>query len=191
MKGLLFGMLVGLAAVPAYAQERQGPQADPGPITAVLGSGTGQYVRWLTAAFDSIPESKYGYRPTPVQRSIGEIAEHLEHANYLLCAKFGDMPYRMTAKDSLADSIKAGWPKDTLTARLKASFEFCRNAWAKLSDKNLTDELPDIAGTPERTYPRARFPVLFAFDLVDHWSQLATYMRLLGMTPPSALPSRR
>ena len=169
--------------VPAYAQ------AVPGPITAVLGSGTGQYVRWLTAAFDSIPESKYAYKPTPVQRSVGDIAQHLEHANYQLCAKFGDMPYQMTSKDSLADSIKARWPKDTLTARLKASFSFCQWAWAKLTDKNLTDEMtPIVPVTPARTYPRARFAVLFAFDLVDHWSQLATYMRLLGMTPPSALP---
>jgi hypothetical protein len=150
MKKLLLGMLLGFTATAAGAQGRQGAQSDPGPITAVLGSGTGQYVRWLTAAFDSIPESEYVYRATPVQRSIGEIAAHLEHANYLLCAKFGDMPYRMTAKDSLADSIKARWPKDTLTARLKASFDFCRSAWTKLSDKNLADELTDIAGTPGR-----------------------------------------
>jgi hypothetical protein len=30
--------------------------------------------------------------------------------------------------------------------------------------------------------------VLFDTDLAEHWTQLASYMRILGMTPPSALP---
>jgi uncharacterized damage-inducible protein DinB len=110
------------------------------------------------------------------------------HANYELCSKFGGLPHQMTSKDSLADSIKARWPKDTLTARLRASFSFCQRAWSKLTDANLADEMtPIVPAAPARTYPRARFVVLFSFDLVDHWSQVATYMRLLGMVPPSTL----
>jgi hypothetical protein len=31
----------------------------------------------------------------------------------------------------------------------------------------------------------------FETDLAEHYSQLATYMRLLGMVPPSALPPKR
>jgi hypothetical protein len=31
----------------------------------------------------------------------------------------------------------------------------------------------------------------FETDLAEHYSQLATYMRLLGMVPPSALPPRK
>lgn len=184
--GALFGLF---AALPAQPQSVQG---NAGPITSVIGSSAGQYVRWLTAAFDSIPASRYNYKPTPVQRSIGDIAQHLEHANYELCAKFGDLPYQMTAKDSLADSIKARWPKDTLTARLKASFEFCRRAFLTLSDARLADELSPIEPpNASVTYPRARFVVLFDNDLVDHWSQIAGYMRLLDMVPPSALPRPR
>jgi uncharacterized damage-inducible protein DinB len=184
--GALLGLLT---ALPVHSQSIQ---ATAGPITSVIGSSVGQYVRWLTAAFDSIPERQYTYRPRPAQRSIGEIAQHLEHANYELCAKFGDLPYRMTSKDSLADSIKGRWPKDTLTARLKASFEFCRRAFFSLTDAKLADEMSPIAPTtPPVTYPRARFVVLFDNDLVDHWSQIASYMRLLGMVPPSALPRKR
>jgi hypothetical protein len=78
----------------------------------------------LVAAFDSIPAARYDYRPTPVQQSIGYIAQHLEGANYALCERFSDAKHSRTAKDSLA----------------------------------------------------------------EHYSQLSTYMRLLGMVPPSALP---
>src|SRR5215211_7905962 len=79
----------------------------------------------LVDAFDSIPAARYDYRPTPVQQTIGYIAQHLEDANYSLCERLGDLKHPRTAKDSLADTIKAQWPKDTLVARLKASLRFC------------------------------------------------------------------
>src|ERR1700737_2188643 len=66
----------------------------------------------LTAAFDSIPAVRYDYRPTPAQQTIGYIAQHLENANYWLCEQFGDLKHPRTAKDSLADTVKARWPKD-------------------------------------------------------------------------------
>jgi uncharacterized damage-inducible protein DinB len=180
--GVLFVVLS-----PAIASGQQASASTPGPITLVLGSSTGQYVRLLTAAFDSLPASRYDFKPTPVQRSIGDVAQHLENANYQLCAKFGNLPYVMSSKDSLADSVKAKWPKDTLVTRLKNSFAFCQRAFATLTDSKLTDELSPIAGgTPGQTFPRARFVVLFLNDLVDHWSQIAGYMRLMGMVPPSA-----
>lgn len=132
------------------------------------------YGGWLIAAFDSIPESRYDYRPMPVQRSIGNIAQHLENANYVLCERIGSMKHVRTAKDSLSDSVKSRWPKDTLVARLKASLEFC--------DKAMTQ-----AGPVEST-ALASTLLGFETDLAEHYSQLATYMRLLGMVPPSALP---
>lgn len=153
-------VFIGLS--PSLASSQQATPSPRGPITLVLGSSAGQYVRWLTAAFDFIPASHYAFKPTPVQRSVGDVAQHLENANYQLCAKFGNLPYVMSAKDSLADSIKAQWPKDTLVSRLKNSFAFCQRAFATLTDANLTDELPPIViGAPGQTFPRARFVVLF------------------------------
>jgi hypothetical protein len=43
----------------------------------------------LVDAFDLIPAAKYDYRPTPVQQTIGYIAQHLENANYSLCERLG------------------------------------------------------------------------------------------------------
>ena len=183
----LIALLISILPTVGSAQQQQPSSA--GPITLVIGSSAGQYVRLLTAAFDSIPAAGYGFKPTPVQRSVGNVAQHLENANYQLCAKFGNLTYIMSARDSLADTVKAHWPKDTLVARLKTSFTFCQRAFATLTDANLTDELPPIAaGAPGKTFPRARFVVLFLNDLVDHWSQMANYMRAMGMVPPSAAP---
>jgi hypothetical protein len=130
----------------------------------------------LVAAFDSIPANRYDYRPTPVQQSIGYIAQHLEDANYSLCSRFGELKYHRTAKDSLVDTVKARWPKDTLIARLKRSLDFCDTAIERV--------------------PRLQSPTLaanllaFETDLAEHYSQLASYMRLLGIVPPSALPPK-
>jgi uncharacterized damage-inducible protein DinB len=146
------------------------------------------YPYWLLMAFDSIPADKYDYRPTAAQQTVGYIAQHLEDANYGLCSRFGEAKHIKTAKDSLADTVKARWPKDTLVARVKASLVFCGVAIAKLNDASLTDEMS--AGPPGATVSvlRVRYLLLLVTDLAEHYSQIASYMRLLGMVPPSALP---
>ncbi len=146
------------------------------------------YGAWLLAAFDSIPASKYEYRPMAVQQSVGYIAQHLEDANYQLCSLFGDGKRLMTAKDSLADTIKAKWPKDSLVVRLRASLVFCGDAIAKLTDASLADELTVGAPNKRQTVLRARYLILLVTDLAEHYSQISSYMRLLGLVPPSALP---
>src|SRR4029077_12701511 len=90
---------------------------------------------------------------------------------------FGDLKHKRTAKDSLADTVKARWPKDTLVARLEASLGFCDSALARV---------PSV-DTPGR----ASLLLAFETDLAEHYSQISSYMRLLGMVPPSALPPTR
>jgi hypothetical protein len=169
-------------ATTSSALAAQSSSAKPAPPPAVDGVML-QFVRFadifgsrLVTAFDSIPANRYDYRPTPVQQSIGYIAQHLEDANYSLCERFGELRYPRTAKDSLADTVKARWPKDTLVARLKRSLDFCDTAMERV---------------PRLQSPRLASNLLaFETDLAEHYSQLATYMRLLGMVPPSALPPR-
>jgi uncharacterized damage-inducible protein DinB len=183
---LMIAGLVLPAAVAAQQPATPAPAANP--LTETIKSFS-YYGGWLIAAFDSIPANQYRFRPTPAQQSVGYIAQHLENANYSLCARFSGLPRRMTAKDSLADTVKATWPKDTLVVRLRSSLLFCRDAMATLSDARLADELPIAGGPAGRQAPRARFVLLFVTDLAEHYSQIANYMRALGLVPPSALPA--
>lgn len=149
------------------------------------------YGGMLVAAFDSIPAAKYAYRPTPVQQSIGFIAQHVEAANYGLCQRLGIPRPKRSAKDSEADTMKAAWPKDTLVSRLRASLAFCDSAMSRLNDSQLTQPIPygppgsDLKAIPSRTL------LGFVTDLAEHYSQLASYMRSIGLTPPSALPMKQ
>jgi hypothetical protein len=158
------------------------------PILTSLKSAGMQYSNWLTAAFDSVPATKYSFKPTDKQMTIGTIAQHLESANYQICSGFSGTPWNRTAKDSLPESEKAAWPKDTLTARLKASFAFCNDAFGKMSDAALAEDMQVGPPNNRRTVPKARYAIVYVTDLVDHYSQMANYMRVMGMIPPSSLP---
>ncbi len=158
--------------------------AQTSQATASSSAVVAQFVRFadifgsqLVAAFDSIPAARYDYRPTPAQQTIGHIAQHLVNANYGLCERIGKVKHLRTAKDSLADTIKARWPKDTLIARLEASLRFCDTVLERLDAINSAEVASLLLG--------------FQTDLAEHYSQISVYMRLLGMLPPTALPPRR
>src|SRR3954468_23828581 len=134
MKSLHLALLT-LALPVALAAQQPAPA---NPITTVFRTRTLGQQRNLAQAFDSIPESKFGYRPTPAQLTIGYIAQHLATDNYFFCNQFGTMKATIPEKDTATpDSVKASWPKDTLVAKLKASFSFCENAFAQLDDAKL------------------------------------------------------
>jgi uncharacterized damage-inducible protein DinB len=176
---------IGLAA-------QQAPAASPAnPITAVFKRNTLNFQRNLAQAFDSIPESKFGYKPTPAQLSIGYIAQHLADDNYFFCNQFGAMKATRPERDTATpDSVKAKWPKDTLVAKLKESFAFCENAIGQVDDAKLADEITMTYGGNSRKAPRASMVLGHVIDMADHYSQIANYMRLNGMLPPTALQRR-
>jgi uncharacterized damage-inducible protein DinB len=172
------------------AQQAGTPPANP-IVTAFRGRIMGMH-RNIAQAFDSIPEAKFSYKPTPAQLSIGFIAQHVASDNYFFCNNFGEMKATLPAKDTeTPDSVRAAWPKDSLVTKLKASFTFCQNAFAQLTDANLTDQISVTFSGNTRTLTRASMVLGHALDLADHYSQLANYMRLNGMLPPSALPRPR
>ena len=169
------------------AQQPAGPP--PNPLTTVLRMRTMGLQRAIAQAFDSIPESKFSYKPTPAQLTIGYIAQHLASDNYLFCNAFGDTKATVAAKDTItADSVKAKWPKDELVTKLKASFTFCENAFAQLDDAKLTDQIALNMGGTTRSITRFNMVLGHTLDMADHYSQLANYMRLNNILPPTALP---
>ena len=179
--------------LPMGLAAQQAPAAPPAnPVTTVFRNRTMNLQRNLAQAFDSIPAAKFGYKPTPAQLSIGFIAQHLASDNYFFCNLFGDAKATRPERDTATpDSVKAGWPKDTLVAQLKASFAFCESAFAQLDDAKLGDQVSMTFGGQTRTVTRAGMVLGHALDMADHYSQLANYMRLNNILPPTALPRPR
>lgn len=177
-------------ALPASLAAQQTPGAAPAnPVTAAFRTRITGLQRNIAQAFDSIPERLFGYKPTPAQLTIGYIAQHLATDNYLFCNAFGDMKATRSAEDTTtADSVKAAWPREKLVQELKASFTFCESAFAQLQDAKLGDQVTLAFRGQSRQVPRVSMVLGHALDLADHYSQLANYMRLNNILPPTALP---
>ncbi len=175
--------LASVAAQPSSASQQLHPTA----VTGSFRSLSALFAARLVGAFDSIPASRYRYAPTPAQQTVGYVAQHLEEANYSLCSRFGRLERPVNAGDAAADTVRAKWPKDTLAERLKASFRFCASAISRVDDAKLAEEVPIGASGTAQTQQRAVSLLLYVTDLAEHYSQISSYMRLIGLVPPSAL----
>ena len=191
MKTRLLCLTLTLAAPPLIVAQQAAP-LPPNPLTAMLRTRMLNYQRYLAQAFDSIPESKFPYKPTPAQLTIGYVAQHLAADNYFYCNSFGPLKGTPAAVDTTtADTVKAKWPRDSLLTKLRTSFKFCEDALAQLDDAKLAEPIEVRQGNNLVNITRAQRVVGHIIDLVDHYSQIAIYMRLNGMLPPTALPRPR
>lgn len=133
--------------------------------------------RNLIAAAEAFPADKYGYKPTPAQMSVSDIAVHLAQGNDYLCGTIGGMKAPERTKVAATES------KDVLMARLRETFAFCDQALASVTDASMGEQLPFFGG---RKMTRAAIITLTTGDWADHYSQYANYLRLNGMLPPTA-----
>jgi uncharacterized damage-inducible protein DinB len=178
-----------LAIPAALAAQQPAPAATANPVTTAFRGRTMTLQRNLAQAFDSIPAAKYGYKPTAAQLTVGYIAQHLASDNYLFCNTFGAMKATIADKDTATpDSVKATWPKDELVTKLKASLDFCEAAFAQLDDTKLGDEVTLTFNNNSRKVTRVSMVLGHVIDMADHYSQIANYMRLNNLLPPTALP---
>jgi hypothetical protein len=171
MKTYLLLLTICVYTVPAAAQSGSSPVAD---ALRSLAQRNGQD---LVAAAEEMPAGKYGYKPTPAQMSFGDVIAHLGGGNDYLCSTVSGVPAPKRAE------LKGDAGKTKLVPALKESFKFCESALAKVDDSKLGEQLPWFGG---RKLSRAGVMLATAQDWADHYSQLANYLRLNGLLPPTA-----
>src|SRR5713101_4868263 len=101
------------------------------PVTTVVKEMLSGREKNIVAAVEEMPADKFNYKPTADQMTFGHLVTHIIEANDALCSKAADVsaPKVEEAKDT--DS------KDKLVSALKASFDFCSGAVAKMDDSKL------------------------------------------------------
>ena len=163
------------AAAPAGAQQA----AAAAPPSPIVGSFSGQYrgvQRYLLAAAEQIPDSSYAFRPTENVRTIGELFGHIAAVHNMGCAAaLGE------ASPSDENYEKTRTAKAAIVEALRTSFAVCDRAFTQ----------PDSAsfGTTKlfgRDRSRLSVLALVATHDWEHYGNLVTYMRVLGMVPPSS-----
>lgn len=189
MRKIAFAVVLALVLPAGLAAQQPSGAPPANPITTVFRNRTVALHHNVAQAFDSIPERLFGYKPTPAQLTIGYIAQHVASDNVFFCNQFGDMKAPLAAEDTAtADSVKATWPKAKLMEKLNASFAFCEAAMGQLDDAKLADQITISFRGQSRTLTRASMVLGHTLDMADHYSQLANYMRLNNLIPPTALP---
>ena len=185
---VLFVLAVAVPMGIAEAQNPAGPP--PNPIATAFRSRTTNARRNIAQAFDSIPASKFSYKPTDKQQTVGYVAQHMADDAYFFCNNFSDRKAtRPESHTTTPDSVKAKWPKDSLVAQMKAAFQFCDEVMANMDDAAATAIITvSLPNNTTRQVSRMNYLLGHAMDLQDHYSQIANYMRLNGMLPPTALP---
>jgi uncharacterized damage-inducible protein DinB len=172
---MLTAAAIAVLATPAAAQDNEmGMGADhTDPVTSIT-KLQDTFMGWVAAAADQVPESDYGFKPTPEVRSFGQLFGHVANANFMFCAGA-----RGEENPSKADLEKAG--KAEIVAGLKAAMAYCTQVaeWAKAHHheaRTFFGQSGDVTW-------------VMAFNIAhnaEHYGNLVTYMRLKGMVPPSS-----
>lgn len=181
MKGM--GKLIWMAgfcclvlATAARAQE-----STANPVTASAKEIFDRQSERIAKSADEMPGDKYSYHPTPDQWTFGKIISHVAQSDFAVCAMISG------ASAPQGFDVTETDPKEKLVPAVKASFDFCSKALAQLQDSQMGNPITFFRG---RKTTKARAVIELVSDLIDHYSQLASYLRLNGMLPPSAQPAK-
>ena len=186
-KTFVFALVVCAASVLSQAQmaSSSAPAAQSTTTKDPVATSLRQYLQRsrnnTLGALGAMPSDKFNYKPTPEQMTFAHLAVHIIEFNNSFCAKVADVPAPKTEEVKETDS------KDKLVAAATAAFDFCGEALGKMDDSKLGDTIELSGG---RQAPRAMAALILAGAMSDHYSTAAMYLRLNGITPPSAQPKK-
>jgi uncharacterized damage-inducible protein DinB len=164
-----------LLAASAAAQTTPAPTKDP--VSSALRDILPGRRKNTVAAIEAMAAEKFNYKPTADQMTFGHLVVHIAETNGLLCSKAAAVPAPKV------DEVKETDSKDKLVAALKASFDFCSDALAKMDDSRLAETTEIFPG---RQGSRAWASMILAAAWADHYAEVAMYLRLNGVLPPTA-----
>jgi uncharacterized damage-inducible protein DinB len=135
--------------------------------------------QFVARAAEKMPEADYSFKPAPTVRTFGQIIGHIADDNYYFCSTV-----KGESKDSNIE--KTVTPKADLIAQLKQAFAYCDAVYNGFQDSQTTEKVKAFGG--ERT---KLFMLDFNFaHMYEHYGNIATYMRIKGLVPPSSEQSK-
>ena len=190
MKRTLVTGLLALSSVAVSAQQPAQPNAQqpPAPLPGLVAEVRNAYTNVqnnIVRAAEQFPADKLTWQPTPAVRSWARLIGHIIDDNNGACwllAGDAQAPPRVDTQDN-QESPANKLSKDDLVKGLKESVERCNKAFANVNETNMA----------ERNGPAGRRSKLFSLiyntsHTNEHYGNIATYMRLNNLVPPSSQP---
>ena len=145
--------------LPTNVSAQDGAKAN---ANAVARKGFQEVSEWITKSADMVPAEKYDYKPVDTVRSFGQIIGHVTDSLNYFCA------HGAGNKVKWADPAeKETTDKATLVPKLKEAVDKCNTVYAS-ENGEIAPLLENIAHS----------------NL--HYGNLITYLRMMGMKPPSS-----
>ena len=132
----------------------------------------------LVGLANAMPEDKYGFKPTPVQRSYGEHVLHIAQINVMLTKALGGK----TPEPAI--NMKATTKADMIKA-MSDSFDYGAKVIAEFNNTSIQETIQAPFMGPST---RARIMFFLNGHTQDTYGQMVVYARLNGVTPPASAP---
>jgi uncharacterized damage-inducible protein DinB len=193
-------LLVGLAFLIARFAKGQQPSAaeiaKKETVASAFTRGFGYQEYQVRSAAEAMPEDKYGYRPAegkfknekpefgPAEvRTFAEQVKHVACANFAFAAELdGARPPEACDKGGPSPAKT----KKELLIYLRDSFAAVNKSLAAINEKNMFDPIEGPYAAPAT---RLGLATTIIWHAADHYGQMALYLRLNGIVPPSSRPN--
>ena len=159
LRTLMILCCVLFAAATSFAQST--PEKAP-DVATELRNGFNEFNDWVTKAAEMVPADKYSYRPVDTVRTFGQLIAHITDSYNYFCA------HGVGNKVEWSEAVeKGGTDKDTLLPKLKEAVGKCNAAYGS-SNGQLRPLFTNVGHTSL------------------HYGNIITYMRMMGLKPPSS-----
>jgi hypothetical protein len=126
-----------------------------------LKAGFGELAGWIEKAAELVPADKYTYQPVKTVRTFGQLVAHIVDGQAYYCGRAAGKTVQWSDATANGKTDKA-----TVVARLKESMASCSAVYA--SGSGIPMLIANVAHSSL------------------HYGNIVTYMRMLGLTPPSS-----
>jgi uncharacterized damage-inducible protein DinB len=129
--------------------------------TGALRRSFNEVTGWVTRAAEMVPADKYSYRPAASVRTFGQLIGHIADAHNYYCAQASGKNVEWSDPVEKGSNAKA-----TLVQKLKQSVDACNAAYSANGQAG-----PLVSNIGHTNL---------------HYGNIITYLRMMGMVPPSS-----
>lgn len=183
MRTLLAILLIALVTPASVGSAQSPPTIGPPASAANPLSAHNRFVYKamqgiLLRSAELMPEESYGFRPTDTVRTFGQLIGHEADAQYIFCSAVLGEPSPRPRVEQTRTS------KADLIAGLKDAFAYCDRAYDGMSDASGIQMVKFRGGDT----PKLSLLGVNLIHTVLHYGNLATYLRMKNIVPPSSEP---
>ena len=167
-------LLIAAAFAAAAFAQTEAPKPD------VLVSGSKTFYTYakteVLKAAEKMPAENYSFRPTDDVRTFAEVLGHIADATYGICGG------AIGQKGPGTSVEKTKKTKPEVIDALKEAFAFCDKAWDGMTTAKALETVKMFGGD------KSRISVLDfnTGHTYEHYGNLATYLRIKRIVPPSS-----